>query len=74
MTSVSSEITEHNFLMHILTFYEWIHARVIFSLCIYDSLRLSLCLASETDFNIKVFFFPFSITVKQFSDEPISFL
>lgn len=74
MISVSSEIKAHNFLMHILTFYKWIHASSVFFLHTWLILRLLHTQPLKLIFKIKVFYFPFQVTIKQFSTEPITFL
>ena len=76
MISVSSEIKEHNFHMHILTFYEWVLTRAgFFSLHTWLKVHLLHTRPLWNSFSKLSFFFPpFQITIKQFSAEPISLL
>lgn len=72
MISVSSEIKEHSFRMHILTFHEWIHTRTDSPLCICNSFHLLHPLAFR--FHFKIRDSRPSKQLKQFSAESFSSL
>lgn len=72
MISVSSEIKEHSFRMHILTFHEWIHTRTDSPLCLWNSFHLLHPPAFRVHLKIKDS--RPSKQLKQFSAEPISSL